>query len=423
VEGLQASELLSGLAADLAPLSDGHSVLRAAADRLVRGTHDAVDWCIADLLSGPDLVTRVATVSRHGRLELPDELGSADARRSSARSAGGLLAALAAAPTPVLRFDTDQLRALTLSEDPRTRNQARLTLSLGATDLLILGLRARTTLLGVLIVARTDGRFSEADLVALDGATAITTMAMDNARLLGNQRSLSAAMQTSLLPPLPSYPGVTLAARYHPAMTGLDVGGDWYDAFALPAGGLALVIGDVTGHDAHAAAQMSELRNLLRAIAYHQGFSPASTLSALEETTTRLRVEAGATCLLATVDPSAAGARRLRWSSAGHLPPLLLRDGDARFLDTAADLMLGVWPGSTRTEHSTDLLAGDVLVLYSDGLVEDRRSHLDERLALLGRTALAAPHTLPDYLADWLLRGMAASGTDDVALLVARIDA
>jgi serine phosphatase RsbU (regulator of sigma subunit) len=102
---------------------------------------------------------------------------------------------------------------------------------------------------------------------------------------------------------------------------------------------------------------------------------------------------------------------------------LLLRDGDARFLDTAADLMLGVWPGSTRTEHSTDLLAGDVLVLYSDGLVEDRRSHLDERLALLGRTALAAPHTLPDYLADWLLRGMAASGTDDVALLVARIDA
>ncbi|MDX6229826.1 MAG: hypothetical protein QOI76_3216 [Frankiales bacterium] len=414
----QASGLLSGLAIDLAPLSDSHSVLHATAARLVR---DQVDWCIADLLSDPDLVTRVATLSRHGRLDLPGALGSADARRSSAGSAGGLLAALAAAPAPVLRFDADLLRALALSEDPRTRNQARLILSLGATDTLVLGLKARNTLLGVLVVARTEGRFSDEDLTTLKGAGAITTMALDNARLLGNQRSMSTAMQTSLLPPLPTYPGVTLAARYHPAMAGLDVGGDWYDAFALPAGGLALVIGDVTGHDANAAAQMAELRNLLRAVACHQGFSPGMTLSALEETTLRLRVEASATCLLATVDPVVDGVRRLRWSSAGHLPPLLLRDGKAQFLDTAADLMLGVEHGSTRTEHSTSLLAGDVLVLYSDGLVEDRRSHLDERLALLSRTAVAAPSDAPDYLADWLLQEMAATGTDDVALLLARV--
>ncbi|MDX6255355.1 MAG: hypothetical protein QOJ11_1689 [Frankiales bacterium] len=416
----QASGLLSGLAVDLAPLSDGHSVLRATAARLVRGL---VDWCIADLLSDPDLVTRVATLSRHGHLDLPDALGSADARRSSAGSAGGLLAALAAAPAPLLRFDADLLHAMAVSEDPRTRNQARLILSLGATDTLVLGLKARNTLQGVLVVARTEGRFSDEDLTTLKGAGAITTMALDNARLLGNQRSMSTAMQTSLLPPLPTYPGVTLAARYHPAMAGLDVGGDWYDAFALPAGGLALVIGDVTGHDANAAAQMAELRNLLRAVACHQGFSPGTTLSALEETTMRLRVEASATCLLATVDPVVDGVRRLRWSSAGHLPPLLLRDGEAQFLDTAADLMLGVEHGSTRTEHSTSLLTGDVLVLYSDGLVEDRRSHLDERLALLGRTAVAARSDAPDYLADWLLREMAATGTDDVALLLARIDA
>jgi serine phosphatase RsbU (regulator of sigma subunit) len=85
--------------------------------------------------------------------------------------------------------------------------------------------------------------------------------------------------------------------------------------------------------------------------------------------------------------------------------------------------MLGVEFGSTRTEHSAELLPGDLLLLYSDGLVEDRRSHLDERLDLLRRTALAATHDEPDYLADWLLREMAASGDDDVALLVARVDA
>jgi serine phosphatase RsbU (regulator of sigma subunit) len=276
-------------------------------------------------------------------------------------------------------------------------------------------------LLGVLIVARTDGQFSDDDLTTLNAAAAITAMALDNARLILNQRSVSAAMQTSLLPPLPTYPGITLAARYHPAMAGLDVGGDWYDAFALPAGGLALVIGDVTGHDADAAAKMAELRNLLRAVACQQGPSPAATISALEETTMWLRVEAGATCLLATISPPVDTVRRLRWSSAGHLPPLLLRGGTAQFLDTAADLMLGVEFGSPRTEHSTDLLPGDLLVLYSDGLVEDRRSHLDDRLALLGRTAVAAPNQEPDYLADWLLREMTATSTDDVALLIARV--
>ena len=415
----RAGGLLGALATELATLTDGASVLHATASQLVRGM---VDWCIADLLSDPDLITRVATLSRHGRLELPAELGRADARRSSAGSAGGLLTALTAAPTPVLRFDAEQLRGLALSDDPRTRNQARMTLSLGATDVLILGLRVRTTLLGVLIVARTDGLFSADDLTTLNGAAAITAMALDNARLLLNQRSVSAAMQTSLLPPLPTYPGITLAARYHPAMAGLDVGGDWYDAFALPAGGLALVIGDVTGHDADAAAKMAELRNLLRAVACQQGPSPAATISALEETTMWLRVEAGATCLLATISPAVNDIRQLLWSSAGHLPPLLLRDGTAQFLDTAADLMLGVEFGSPRTEHSTDLLPGDLLVLYSDGLVEDRRSHLDDRLALLGRAAAGAPTYQPDYLADWLLQEMTAASTDDVALLIARVD-
>ncbi len=415
----EANGTLAGLATDLAGLSDGSEVLSATAAHLVRGL---ADWCIADLLSDPDLVTRVATVGRHGPLDLPPELGRADARRSSAGD-GGLLTALAAAPTPVLRFSEQQLRSLAQSEDPRTRNQAILVLSLRATDVLILGLQARSTMLGALVVARTGGSFSHADLVALTGAAAIAAMALDNARLLGSQRSVSAAMQTSLLPPLPTYPGVTLAARYHPAMSELDVGGDWYDAFALPAGGLALVIGDVTGHDADAAAKMAELRNLLRAVACHQGFSPASTLSALEETTRRLQVEASATCLLATIDPASNGVRRLRWSSAGHLPPLLLREGEAQFLDTAADLMLGVDHGSTRTEHSADLLADDVLVLYSDGLVEDRRSHLDDRLALLGRVAVSGPHTAPDYLVHWLLAEMAGNGSDDVALLAARVDA
>jgi serine phosphatase RsbU (regulator of sigma subunit) len=126
--------------------------------------------------------------------------------------------------------------------------------------------------------------------------------------------------------------------------------------------------------------------------------------------------------MLANLDPPVDGERRLRWSSAGHLPPLLLRDGETRYLETAADLMLGVQHGSPRTGHSTTLRVGDVLVLYSDGLVEDRRTHLDDRLALLADTARAAPEVVPDYLADWLLREMSAGTADDVALLVVRVE-
>ena len=410
--------MVAELATAVLEATDGAGTLQATAAALVRGT---ADWCIADLLSDPDLVTRVAAVSRTGPLDLPSGYGRADMRRSSA-GAGGLLVALATAPQPVLRFDAAQLQALTEHRDWRTRTQAALLVSLGTTDVLVLGLRARETMLGVLVVGRTGEPFSDTDVTVLQGAAAVTTIALDNLRLLVSQRSVSTAMQTSLLPPLPVHLGIGLAARYHPATAGLDVGGDWYDAFTLPSGGLALVIGDVTGHDADAAAKMAELRNLLRAVACHSGDSPETTLTSLEELTSRLGVEAGATCLLADVDPPVDGGRRMRWSSAGHLPPLLLREGETRYLDTAADLMLGVQHGSPRTGHSTSLQVGDVVVLYSDGLVEDRRSHLDDRLALLADAARSAPELTPDQLADWLLEQMAAGTDDDVALLVVRVE-
>ena len=411
--------MIAELASVLSTTGDGAAALQAAAGALVRGP---ADWCIADLLSDPDLVTRVAAVSSTGPLELNAEHGRADARRSSA-GAGGLLVALSAAPQPLLRFDADRLQAMVQHPDWRTRTQAQMLVSLGTVDVLVLGLRARGTMLGVLVAGRTSEPFDDADLAVLQGVGAMTAMALDNLRLLVSQRNVSTAMQTSLLPPLPVHPGVGLAARYHPAMAGLDVGGDWYDAFTLPSGSLALVIGDVTGHDADAAAKMAELRNLLRAVACHRGESPETTLGSLEELTSRLHVEAGATCVLANLDPPVDGERRLRWSSAGHLPPLLLRDGETRYLDTVADLMLGVQHGSPRTGHTTSLQVGDVLVLYSDGLVEDRRTHLDDRLALLASAARSAPDVAPDPLADWLLREMSAGTGDDVALLAVRVEA
>lgn len=411
--------VIAELATVVATAADATAMLQATAAALVRGP---ADWCIADLLSDPDLVTRVAALSRSGPLQLSAEHGGTAARRSSA-GAGGMLVALAAASQPVLRFDADRLLALTTHDDWRTRTQAQLLLSLGTVDVLVLGLRARDTMLGVLVAGRTGEPFSASDLSVLQGVAALTTMALDNVRLLVSQRSVSTAMQTSLLPPLPVHPGVGLAARYHPATAGLDVGGDWYDAFTLPSGSLALVIGDVTGHDADAAAKMAELRNLLRAVACHTSDAPETTLASLEQLTERLGVEAGATCLLANLDQPVKGERRLRWSSAGHLPPLLLRDGTSCYLETAADLMLGVQHGSRRTGQATSLRGGDLVVLYSDGLVEDRRSHLDDRLRRLAEVARSAPDLAPDYLADWLLTEMSAGTADDVALLVVRVEA
>ena len=378
-------------------------------------------WCLADRLDEPDLVTRVAALGVDGPLPLPSRMGRTDGHRSSAR-AMGLLAQVIDAPRRMLRLSADDIEALAASPEPQLRAQGGFARRLGSTDVLVLGLPARGRLLGVLTLGRIAGQFDDDEVALLADLALLTGLALDGMRLLQVQRSVSTALQTSLLPPLPVLPGLTLVARYVPAGQGIEVGGDWYDAFVLPGGPAALVIGDATGHDADAATRMAELRHLLRGAAVDRGRSPAATLTQVDQVTAHLGSDASATCLYAQLHRTAAtGGWRLTWSSAGHLPPLLLRGGRAEILDTPPDLMLGVDPETSRQNHGRDLAAGDLLLLSTDGLVEDRRQALDVRLDLLGQLLVRTAGTDPEALADLLIAEM-ASQEDDVAVLLVSID-
>jgi hypothetical protein len=245
------------------------------------------------------------------------------ARRSSAQAVG-VLSRLVDAPGRRLRLSAEDIAAAAASPDARTRSQAALAQSLGTTEVLLLGLVGGEDLLGVLVVGRCGRAFDDGDVEQLGDVAAAAGLALSGVRLRELQRSVSTALQRSLLPPLPVVPGLALAARFVPAVQGLAVGGDWYDAFVLPDQQVAAIVGDATGHDAQAAARMAELRNLLRGAAVDAQQPPAETLSRLDRVVAHLTPELSGTCVYVQLDLV---GLRLRWSSAGHLPPVLLRDG------------------------------------------------------------------------------------------------
>jgi serine phosphatase RsbU (regulator of sigma subunit) len=241
-------------------------------------------------------------------------------------------------------------------------------------------------------------------------------------------QGMAEALQRSLLTEPPAADHLEVAVRYVPAATQAQVGGDWYDAFLLGDGRTALVIGDVTGHDRHAAAAMAQVRNVLRGIAHCRQDPPAVVLSALDLAMQDLQVDTLATAVLATIEerPEDAdrGLRLFRWSNAGHPPPVLISpDGQVTVLEYEPDLLLGVDPSACRVDHQQQLSPGATVLLYTDGLIERRGATLDEGMAwLVG--AVAAWARLPlEQLCDRLLAALEGAVDDDVALLAVRAHA
>ena len=251
---------------------------------------------------------------------------------------------------------------------------------------------------------------------------------MDNARLYTRQLQVAETLQRSLLTPPPQTPTLEIAVRYRPAGRHTLVGGDFYDAFTQADGSTVLVVGDVAGHSVEAAAAMSQLRSTVRTLACDRPGSPADTLSRTDAVLTMTAFGTLATVLVAALDPtpSPAGGLQLRWSSAGHLPLMLLTaDGQVRTLDTPPERLLGTGTPAVRTDHVTGLRPGDTVLLYTDGLVEQRhdgrRSTIDEGVSRL-RAELAELGGVPvEQLCDDLLRRvLPGPADDDVALLAVR---
>jgi PAS domain S-box-containing protein len=302
-----------------------------------------------------------------------------------------------------------------------TSDHARALLSRGVHTLMLVPLVARGAMLGMAAFCRAENPepYDEEDLRLVSDLTSRAAVHIDNARLYTREHTTAIALQRSLLPRhIPPLAGLEVAYRYQPASQAAEVGGDWFDVIALDGGQVALVVGDVTGHGIHAAALMGELRTTTAALA-HRGCPPGQIMVQLSGMVAVDGDEAGATCLYAVYDPA---SRRCRLTSAGHLPPALRHPGGSvEFLDLPGGVMLGAAQGDYPVTD-TDLPAGSVLALYTDGLIEQPGQDLSTGMSQLARALAADPARSPDQLCDSVLAstGPHAHARDDIALLLAR---
>ena len=242
-------------------------------------------------------------------------------------------------------------------------------------------------------------------------------LAIEHARLYEREVSNVEMLQRSLLPErLPQLDGIQIAARYMPG--GGKVGGDWYDALPLDGGRVGVAMGDVVGHGIGAAALMGQLRHAMRAYAL-EGHSPAGVLDRLDSVVRSLDGGQMATLLYLVLDPRRS---EVRFASAGHVPPLVIPpEGDAEYLQSAPNPPLGVFESPNHRELSTELAPGATIVLYTDGLVEERGVSIDQGLEAL-RLAASQDTCHPDELCDRLVDAMLAihPANDDIAVLALR---
>ncbi|MGW2619992.1 PP2C family protein-serine/threonine phosphatase [Streptomyces sp. NPDC001500] len=291
--------------------------------------------------------------------------------------------------------------------------------------LLCVPLPSRNAPLGVLTLTPPGERWDPDDAVMLLELTRRAGGALENARRFEHNRDIAQTLQRALLTELPALPGLRLAARYLPATYGLNIGGDWYDAFRQPDGSLITVIGDVTGHGLHAAVMMSQLRTALRAYAVDGG-TPGELLTRLHTFLHHLQPDLYATAVIARFQP---GEPVLTWAAAGHPPPVLRGpDGRVRTLDAKPGAMLGIPLHQEISDHTEPLEPGSTLALYTDGLVERRAQGIDpgiKRLsAALGSFRADELDADIDGSAERILEPMLSDSErdDDVCLLLCHLD-
>jgi PAS domain S-box-containing protein len=263
-------------------------------------------------------------------------------------------------------------------------------------------------------------KVTDEERVFLEALAGQCALALERASMFEREHTTAETLQRSLLPDrLPTVPGIILEASYLPVTRNMEIGGDWYDAFRLPDGKLAVAAGDVMGKGLTAAAGMGRVRNALRALALTDP-RPAAVLAGLDRLFIATELEEQVTTVAYLVLDPASGDGMA--GSAGHLPLLLLSvDGPPQLDKAAAGTPLG-W-ASPRQQYAFRLPPGNTAVLYSDGLVENRRrgldTGLDELVAVAGEAppeAVEDPALLLDYLVDRMLTGYEQD--DDVTVLV-----
>jgi len=302
----------------------------------------------------------------------------------------------------------------------------------GMHSVMCVPIRARGITLGVAVFLRGQRPepFEQDDMLLAEELTARAALSVDNARHYTRERTTALALQRSLLPQrLPRQSAVEVASRYLPASAHASVGGDWFDVIPLSGARVALVVGDVVGHDIHASAGMGRLRGAVRTLA-DIDLPPDELLTRLDELVRRTYGEEGtdlaggaadrdvyATCVYAIYDPV---TRRCCLARAGHPPPALVTpDGIVSFLDLPAGPPLGLG-GLPFESTEIEVPAGSILALYTDGLIEARGRDIGLGFECL-RSALARKEPSLEAACDNVLAAVLPDRPgDDVALLIAR---
>ncbi|MFB6595970.1 SpoIIE family protein phosphatase [Streptomyces diastaticus] len=266
-----------------------------------------------------------------------------------------------------------------------------------------------------------DTRFGERARTLLIGLGSAIAQSVQRALFYEQEKDLAEGLQQAMLPrTIPAVPGAQIAVRYRSARAGRDVGGDWYDVIPLPGGHTGLVIGDVQGHDTHAAAVMGQLRIVLRAYAA-EGHPPATVMARASAFLRELDTDRFVTCLYADADLTTGVLQVVR---AGHLDPLVrAADGTCTRVPVPGGMPLGLSAEFGEAQYpvaTVELDPGNTLILCTDGLVERPGDDLDDGFRALARLVREGPAE-PDALADVLCADVdRRDGQDDVAILLMR---
>lgn len=434
---------LIGAVSDLVMDLDDPYGLRAIAELLA---HRVVGWAgfyvDDDGLQAADGVDATRAPRASGRRHGPGGTGVPFVARRGARPAGDdpvqrLLDGEGESHL-VLDLDTDAPRppgtaSAWLAADLRARVP-------GGTDVghvAVLPLPGRHRVLGLLAVvprpadgaglvhdAPTRGGVDERTRTILSLTARRVGLAMENVRLYAREHRVAETLQRAMLPEQAEIEGLDVWSYYAPNVVYAQVGGDWYDVAQITDDVVGVVIGDVVGHDVEAAAAMGQLRSVVRAYAF-EVTEPGPVLERVDQLVAGMRIPRSAGLVLTTLtrrDPEDGGCPswHLEYSRAGHLPALLVRDGAVTLLDEAGGPLIGFGDGHRRTARH-DLRPGDVLVFYTDGLIERRDRALLDGLAALREVAAGATAVDAAGIGEELLARLADSPEDDVAVVVVRI--
>jgi phosphoserine phosphatase RsbU/P len=395
-----------------------HSAERLADERL-RQLQSVTDAALSQLALDellPEMLSRVRDVLSadfavcllldpdEGVLTVRAELGIEGEGRKGLRIAlgDGIAGKIAQQSGPMIIDDVPAAHPVS----PELRTMAR--------SLLGVPLRVDGRTVGVLHVSnRAHRSFGAEDAELLTLVADRVARAVERASAFDHARHTAMTLQRSLLPDIvSSIAGLQMATRYLPGQAGSEVGGDWYDIVELPDGRQAVCVGDVAGRGVTAAAVMGRLRSSLRAY-LHIAPGPVQAIELLDDLVAGDPDVTFATILVAAID---ARTGDVELCSAGH-PPAVLAGDEVRLLDFPVGPPIGI-EDVVRTAATAQLAPGDALLLYTDGLVERRRTAIDERIAQLCQAVACAPRD-PELLLDRVVAEMLGDQTsvDDVALV------